>query len=153
MLDIPYRQGARPKTNWGQPHAQLDQNPPPQVYDRLKETAFGLEFVERRPSLVSVPGAEALWLNEEGGHSCAEAFMKDNEFAHVHPPEDGSMHMMLSLDDVPDLLERGWGEHHPLVEQGRLPPNSVMVFGPRDQGELDHVLKILDASYRFARGL
>ena len=26
------------------------------------------EFVERRPSIISVPGAEALWLTDEGGH-------------------------------------------------------------------------------------
>ena len=100
-----------------------------------------------------MPGAEALWLTDEGGHSCAEAFMRGNEFAHVHPPYDGSMHMMLGEDDVREMLEKNWGEQHPLVPLGRMPPSTVMVFGPRDPGELDVVLSLIDASYRFARGI
>ncbi len=107
MLTLPQRQGKKPQTNYAQPHQQLDQIPPPEVYAKLKDQAFDFEFVERRPSVISVPGTEALWLLEEGGHSCAEAFMRGNEFAHVHPPSDGSMHMMLPETDVAELLERG----------------------------------------------
>ena len=33
------------------------------------------------------------------------------------------------------------------------PPSLVMAFGPRDQGELDVVLGLIDVSYKFARGL
>ncbi len=86
MPDLPQRTGERPKTNYGLPHEQLDQNPPADIYEQLKGQAFDFPFVERRPSIISVPGAEALWLLEEAGHSCAEAFMRGNEFAHVHPP-------------------------------------------------------------------
>ncbi len=153
MLDLPQRRGARPKTHYGLPHTQLDQIPPPEVYAKLKDQAFDFDFVERRPSVISVPGAEALWLLDEGGHSCAEAFMRGNEFAHVHPPEDGSMHLMLAENDVAELLERGWGELHPLVPVGRMPPTTVMVFGPRDEAGLDVVMRIIDASYKFARGI
>ncbi len=153
MLSLPYRQGTKPKTNYGLPHQQLDQIPPPGIYAKLKERAYDFPFVERRPSVISVPGAEALWLLEEGGHGCAEAFMKGNEFAHVHPPHDGSMHMMLPEDEVPGLLEKGWAEHHPLVPQGRAPPTLVMVFGPRDAGEIEVILKLIDTSYKFARGI
>lgn len=142
MLSLPQRTGEKPKTHYGLPHSQLDQNPPADVYARLKDRAFDFPFVERRPSIISVPGAEALWLLEEGGHSCEEAFMRGNEFAHVHPPED-----------VPELIERGWGEIHPLVPVGRMPPSLVLVFGPRDDAELDIVMGLIDASYRYARGI
>ncbi len=71
----------------------------------------------------------------------------------VHPPDDGSMHMMLPENDVPELVEAGWGEVHPLVPVGRMPPTTVMVFGPRDDAELDIVLGLIDASYRYARGI
>lgn len=152
MLTLPQRQGAKPRTHYGLPHEQLNQNPPPDIYARLKDHAFDFPFVERRPSIISVPGAEALWLGEDGGHGCAEAFMRGNEFAHVHPPYDGSMHMMLPEDDAREVLERGWGEHHPLVPEGRLPPTAVMVFGPRDEGELDVILQLIDTSYGFASG-
>ena len=153
MRDLPWRQGERPETNYGLPHQQLSQNPPPKIYAKLKDRAYDFPFVERRPSIISVPGAEALWLLEEGGHSCVEAFMRGNEFAHVHPPYDGSMHMTLPEADVPEILERGWAEAHPLVPKGRAPPTLVMVYGPRDEGELDVVLRLIDASYRFARGI
>lgn len=153
MPDIPKRSGERPKTNYGLPHEQLDQNPPSNIYQMLKSQAFDFEFVERRPSIISVPGAEALWLQDEGGHSCAEAFMIGNEFAHVHPPYDGSMHMMLPADLVVEVIEQGWGEAHPLVPRGEAPPTLLMVFGPRNENELQLILKLINESYRFARGI
>ncbi len=63
------------------------------------------------------------------------------------------MHMTLPEADVPEILERGWAEAHPLVPKGRAPPTLVMVYGPRDEGELDVVLRLIDASYKFARGV
>ena len=153
MITLPQRRGERPETHDGLPHEQLSQNAPLDMYDRLKGQAWGFEFVERRPSIVSVPGAEALWLTDEGGDGCAEAFLAGKEFAHVHPPHDGSMHMRLPLDQVQELLERGWGEHHPLVPAGKMAPTSVMVFGPRNPDELAVVLDLIAASYTFARGL
>lgn len=153
MLSLPQRFGDKPKTHYGLPHSQLDQNPPADIYQKLKARAFDFPFVERRPSIISVPGAEALWLLDEGGHSCEEAFMRGNEFAHVHPPDDGSMHMMIPENDVPELLDKGWGEIHPLVPVGRMPPTLVLVFGPRDDAELDVIMGLIDASYQFARGI
>jgi hypothetical protein len=79
--------------------------------------------------------------------------MRGNEFAHVHPPDDGSMHMMLPAGDVPDLNHKGWGEIHPLVPAGRMPPSLVLVFGPRDDDELAVILGLIDASYTYARGI
>ena len=153
MLNLPQRQGEPPKTHFGLPHEQLSQNPPADIYTQLKAQVFDFEFVKRRPSVISVPGAEALWLLEEGGHSCAGAFMRGNEFAPVHPPYDGSLHMVLPADDVPEFLESGWGEIHPLVSVGSVPPGFVLVFGPRDNEELGVILGLIDTSYRFARGI
>ena len=114
MIQLPQRDGERPKTHYGLPHEQLTQNAPPEMYERLKDRAWGFEFVERRASVISVPGAEGLWLADEGGHGCAEAFMRGNEFAHVHPPHDGSMHMMLPEDQVREVL-RKYLEDHPTL--------------------------------------
>ena len=78
--------------------------------------------------------------------------MRGNEFAHVHPAYDGSMHMMLPEDLVREMLEHGWGEHHPLVPEGKMAPTGVMVYGARDEGEIDVVMKLIEESYKFARG-
>ncbi len=152
MRTLPTRSGDKPKTNYALPHEQLDQNPPSEIYQALKDRAFDFPFVERRPSIISVAGAEALWLQEEGGHGCAEAFMRGNEFAHVHPPYDGSMHMMLPEDLVSEVLEQGWGESHPLVPTGQAPQTLVMIFGPRNKMDLEVIMSLIGESYRFARG-
>ena len=41
---------------------------------------------------------------------------------------------------------------HPLALAGQIPETAVMVFGPRDEGEVDVILDILSVSYDFARG-
>ena len=152
MIELPARPGAKPKTSAEPPHQQLDQNPPERAYALLKSRAFDFPHVDRRPSAISVPGAEALWLADEHLGGCAEAFMIGNEFAHVHPPYDGSMHAMLPPEGVRELLAKGWGEMHPLALTGQIPETAVMVFGPRDEGEVDVILDILSVSYDFARG-
>ncbi len=152
MLALPERFGPKPRTTSSAPHEQLDQNPSAIVYARFKDRAFSFPHVERRPSIISVPGAEALWLTEEGEHRCDDAFMIGNEFAHVHPPHDGSMHMMLPRDMVRELFDKGWGEPHPMALLGRIPPTAVMVYAPRDDTEVEIVLQITEVSYRFAAG-
>ena len=152
MFELPARFGPRPHTSDRAPHQQLDQNPSPEIYESFKNRAFDFPFVEQRPSIISVPGAEALWLIDPHAQGCRESFMRGNEFAHVHPPDDGSMHMMLPLECVRELLRKDWGEAHPLVSQGIIPETAVMVFGPRNKAEIGTVLKILATSYDFATG-
>ncbi len=59
---------------------------------------FDFPHVERRPSAISVPDAQALWLAEEVAAARPEAFLIGRESAHVHPPYEGSMHVMLPPD-------------------------------------------------------
>ena len=99
-----------------------------------------------------MPGAQALWLSEEIAGGRPEAFLIGREFAHVHPPYDGGMHMMLPPEAVEELLAKGWGEPHPMARRGLIPPSAVMVYAPRDAAEVDTVLEVIRASYRFACG-
>ena len=85
MIELPQRTGPKPRTTDGAPHEQIDQNPLPETCAPLKDKALDFPLVVRRPSIISVSGTEALWLTEVPEHSCAEAFMRGNEFAHVHP--------------------------------------------------------------------
>jgi hypothetical protein len=152
MIDLPPRGGARPETTSTNPHQQQSQNPPPEIYELLLSKAFDFPHVERRPSAISVPGAQGLWLAEAVAGGPAEAFLIGREFAHVHPPYDGSMHMMLPPAAVAELLEKGWGEPHPMVRRGLIPPTAVMVYAPRDAAEVATVLEVIAAAYRFACG-
>jgi len=152
MFELPPRLGPRPQTTPCAPHEQVSQNPDATTHQRFKSLAFNFSFVERRPSMISVPGAEALWLCEGHAHGCKESFMVGNEFAHVHPAYDGSMHLMLPRICVNELLAKGWGEAHPMALTGMIPDTAVMVFAPRNNDEIDTALKILSTSYEFAIG-
>tara|TARA_R110002095_G_scaffold206193_3_gene190039 strand:- start:276 stop:764 length:489 start_codon:yes stop_codon:yes gene_type:complete len=152
MFELKPRIGPRPDTTACAPHEQVSQNPDARTYRTFKERAFDFSFVERRPSIISVPGAEALWLAHDHAHGCQESFMVGQEFAHVHPHYDGSMHLMLPIDCTLELFDKGWGEPHPMAATGMIPATAVMVFAPRDESEIETALKILATSYEFARG-
>ncbi|KAI9840883.1 MAG: hypothetical protein M1838_003870 [Thelocarpon superellum] len=77
------------------------------------------------------------------------------EICHAHP-SDGSLHMTLHPQDIQWVLERGWGERHPLAKGGWLanfvPLGFVMIYAPRDQTELDVVMAIISAAIWWVGG-
>lgn len=111
----------------------------------------GLEGVTVGRSGVSLPQTRALHLDPSLALGPSEAFMVGTEFAHLHGEFDGSLHMMLPRALAAEAIERGWAEFHPLAQMGQAPPTLVMVYGPRDEGELETVWQLLAASYDFAR--
>jgi hypothetical protein len=74
------------------------------------------------------------------------------EFAHLHQPSDGSLHMVMPPRLVRQVLSRGWGEPHPVAEMGFIPPTTMMVYGPRERDELEVVWSLIRASHAYARG-
>jgi phospholipase/carboxylesterase len=100
-------------------------------------------------SLVSVPGARAFHL-PGCDHARRDSFMVECEFAHLHPPHDGSLHMTLPPDLVDSVIANGWAERHPLAGKYGLPANIVMVYGPRDEEELAVVAELLGTSHGWA---
>lgn len=71
------------------------------------------------------------------------------EFAHLHPDYDGSLHLVLPVPLAHDALVKGWAVAHPLAGI-RQTSGLVMIFGPRDEGELEIVAGIVRASHSFA---
>ena len=146
------RSGPPPATTPTNPHTQLDQQPPDSAQrERLAAAVFALPGVEERPSRISVPGARALWL-ADGAAGPPEAFLVGNEFAHLHPDPDQSLHLMLPPALAVEAVEAGWAEQHPVARRGMIPANAVMVYAPRDDGEREVVEQLVQASHAFARG-
>ena len=112
--------------------------------EELARRAFALPGVEERPSAISVPGARALWLSEGGPAGPGE------EFAHIHPMPDGSLHVALPPEIAEEAVEKGWAEQHPVARLGYIPANVVMVYAPRDERELELVLGLVEESRRYA---
>ena len=145
------RPGPRPETTPRNPHTQVTQNAPPELQERVFVFASSLPGVVVGPSGVSVPGARAFHV-PESTEAPPEAFMVAREFAHLHPPSDGSLHMALPPDVVDRVIENGWAERHPLAGRHGVPGNIVMVYGPRDEGELAVVEDLVRASHALATG-
>ncbi|MEM6956709.1 MAG: luciferase family protein [Myxococcota bacterium] len=147
---LPARPGPRPRTTPTNPHTQLDQNAPVELQHDVADFMFGLTCVVETSSLVSVPGARAMWLEDRCHAGPANAFMVGREFCHLHPARDGSLHLNLPDDLVTLAVEKGWAEQHPLAQRGVIPANVVMVYGPRDETELEVVKAFIGASHAFA---
>ena len=148
---LPARSGPRPRTGPSMPHQQLNDNAPAEIQERLFERASSLSGVRVGPSHVSVPGARALFM-EDTSRAQPEAFMIDSEFAHIHPSYDGSLHLVLPAEVAKNVIDKGWGELHPMARGGGLRAVPLMVFGPRNDEELEVVWLIVRASYEFAGG-
>jgi hypothetical protein len=149
---LPPRPGSRPATTPTNPHTQRDQQPAgSEQRDLLAAAVFALPGVLERPSLISVPGARALWL-AEGAAGPPEAFLVGNEFAHLHPGPDLSLHAMLPPALAVEAVAAGWAEQHPVARRGLIPANAVMLFAPRDDAEREVVEGLVRASHAFARG-
>jgi phospholipase/carboxylesterase len=150
--NLPQRRGPRPRTTRSNPHTQLDQNAPEELQRALAARIFALDGVEERPSVISVPGARALWLREECGAGGQDAFLVGREFAHLHPLYDGSLHAALPPEVAASAIEAGWAEPHPLALRGVVPGTIVMLYGPRDLRELEVIGNLVAVSFEFARG-
>ncbi|MGN6169409.1 MAG: luciferase domain-containing protein [Solirubrobacteraceae bacterium] len=144
-LSLPRRDGPPPEVIGPAPHAQRSQIAPSRLQDELAERALALPSVSEAESLVSVPGARAFVLAEDAAGGPAKAFQAGREFAHLHPAYDGSLHMTLPAELAHEAYEKGWGEPHPFE-------GTALIFGPRDEQELEVVWNLLVASYEYATG-
>jgi len=149
-FQLPPRSGPKPDTTRPSrehafPHKQVSQNAPPDMQEALFTRAAALPGVTVGDSLVSVPGARAFHLDAALAKGPARAFQRGREFAHIHPVHDGSLHATLPPDLYQDVLDKGWGEPHPVS-------GTMMLWGPRNEEELEIVWKLVHASYAYATG-
>ncbi len=146
---LPTRQGTRPLTNKGMPHAQIGVQPSPEVNAELFRRCYSLPDVENWPTVISVPGARALWLREGLSLAHPEVIAVGREFAHIHP--DGSLHVALPLERARQAVEAGWAEPHPIAQYLGM-DGMVMLYTPRTFEELDVIFQLIVESYNFVTG-
>ena len=149
---FPRREGGRPATTDWEPHQQIDQHADPEIWDELARRCFSLPNVKEIESLISVPGARALWLDESVQGGPKEAFIIEREFAHIHPKPDASTHLHLPLEIAVFAISAGWAELHNVSWLGLAGAETVMLYAPRDEEELEVIWSLVEESYRFACG-
>jgi hypothetical protein len=122
------------------------------LQEELWHRMTSLEGVQPGRSYVSLPDSRALHLDSRLATGPRDAFFAGTEFAHLHGASDGSLHLMLPLSIASDAIDKGWAELHPVARRGAGPPTLVMLYGPRDEAELEVVWRLVQTSYAFARG-
>ncbi|MGJ5590073.1 luciferase family protein [Micrococcus lylae] len=145
------RPGERPTTSTEGPHRQLDQKAPPQMWGLLVAKTFALPGVEEFFSQVSPATSRGVFLTGQDAERIPETNLAPGrrlEPVHLHGVEDTSVHLVLPAERGRELADLGWAEPHGYAEFG----TEWMVYGPRDEQEVDLVLSVIEESIAFARG-
>lgn len=154
LTSLPQRIGPRPHVEGIAPHRQSDQRASKDIFAAL-DARLKIMAQEKNNSL-------------KLGTSCFEKhgtglFSLDpiartcrGEVCHAHP-SDGSLHMTLHPADAALVLRHGHGERHPLARGGFfrrfVPAEFVMIYAPRDEGELNTVIEIVEAAVWWVSGV
>ncbi|WP_018622709.1 luciferase family protein [Spirosoma luteum] len=148
---ISYRTGDRPQTTKSNPHQQLNQFPPPQIIGELHEFIATLSNITEGASKISTPGTQAFFLSGCRHKGFGEGFIIDNEFVHIHPLPDGSLHLVLPEAEGKIMVEKKWGEPHVLAGQYGLPGTIYMLYAPRNTEELEIAKHFVYLGYQYAK--
>ena len=152
LLDLAKRQPPRPVTRGIAPHRQITMKASKADFDKL---ADAIKAIGKANDDLLI-GTSCFEKHGTGLFSLSPAKSTcKGEICHAHP-SDGSMHLTLHPADVKTVLEAGWGERHPIARGGWferfVPSGFLMVYAPRDAGEVEILLKIVRAAAWFVSG-
>lgn len=148
--ELPVKDGPRRETTHAVPHIQVDAETVPELVAELQRRLYSIPGVQDRPSEISLPGAQALWLAEDVEVAHPEVFLVGREFAHIHP--DGSLHVWMPIDRAFELTEKKWGELHPFVGRVDFWDGMVMIYTPETPENLDVTVGLVIDAYNFVTG-
>lgn len=143
------REDSSPLTSSTAPHKQLSQNGSLEIYNKLVLWVSTMNFVEIKPSVISKLRSQGLFLSNDIKSINPRAVIA-REFAHIHPYPDGSLHLFLPMTDAKEVVQKGWGEFHPLAFSKQIPSNFIMFYCPRTEDELAMVKEMILRSYSYA---
>ena len=107
----------------------------------------------RRRHRAEPPGIAGFSLAAERARGPEPAFLLGDEFAHVHPMQDSSLHMTLPpAARLPGRRRRKQDGRSPHPIAGHQTISTVLVLAPRDAAELCVVTHLLSKFSHFARG-
>ncbi|KAL5325313.1 hypothetical protein ACEPPN_006438 [Leptodophora sp. 'Broadleaf-Isolate-01'] len=169
ILDLEDRKGGRAKLAGIAPHRQMTQKAPDSIKEPLNEL-FN-EMVKSHPKLLETKRSlyekhhDAIFVRsnllQDPNSSIPEtARIARGEIGHIH--YDASVHLYFSPADAKILIEKNWAERHRMARTkpflGRVNMFNVagtylMIYGPRDEGELETMKTILENSVKFMTGV
>lgn len=148
-VELSERAGPRADASWTIPQQQTNQNAQIHLQERLCDEVSNLAGVSVSESRISVPGARTFTVDNPSGDADAFLVPQVHEFAHIHPGYDGSLHLALPESLAAEVSAKGWGRPH-MWAGTRLSPGFMLVYGPRDEAELDVIRAIVATSHAYA---
>ena len=145
-----FRRGARPGTSTDGPHRQLSQRSTPALWGRLVACTFALPGIVEGHSAVSPASSRAVLLASRPELLAPETSLAPPRNAvepvHLHGMDDTSIHLCLPPERAAELCDRGWAEPHQYADYG----SEIMVYGPRDESEVEFVVGLIAESVEWA---
>ncbi|KAF7309053.1 hypothetical protein MKEN_01106900 [Mycena kentingensis (nom. inval.)] len=180
LPELPKRNGDRPKTTshiiQRQASTALPSYAPPLTLAQLNQYPDP-EFVDKSLKGMVIPRVQArhesttqLALSKFEFHATAIFVLPDmpidnpkhipshdtvrrtkREVAHMHDYHDCTLHLALAAQDGRQVLEKGWGQRHPLAGPGMPGPPTewTFIYAPRDEEEVKVVETIVEASIAY----
>jgi hypothetical protein len=146
LSQLPYRPGPRPVVAGLAPQRQLNQHGSLESYNRLRAAIEALTTTT--PGSISGNSGPKKFVTAT---SCLEKhgfalFARhplnvcgNGEVCHIHS-SDRSLHLNLHPDDIKEVLEKGWGQRHPMAWEGwvrsPVPRTFTMIYAPRGESSL-----------------
>lgn len=151
LTKLERRAGERPAIAIQYPSPQTEDTSPPDIHAALVAHGAALPNVTVARTEMNVPGV-ALILDEELAKGKPECFVHRREFAIIR--DDGSVQVNLDPDCGQIAMGQAWAVVHPLARYmaGALPPQSLIVFAPRNTEELAVVAMLLEVAHVYAIG-
>ncbi|PGG95129.1 hypothetical protein AJ79_10237 [Helicocarpus griseus UAMH5409] len=158
LKDLPRRAGSRPEVVGIAPQRQMTDRGSKVIYSALTATIKDLSL--RHPDSLFL-GTSRFEKHSTGLFSlprCQSHLTCNGEICHSHPC-DGSMHLTLHPADVKTIIEKGWGERHPLARESWwwrfrfVPPTFVLIYSPRTMEEVRCVTRIIYAASWWISGI
>jgi hypothetical protein len=153
-LNLPKRSGDPPEIGKEPPQIQYSDQSPKPVYDAVHAWLFDPQTfpnAEKQPTKISIPTSEAIFLKPGITPAHDDAFMPpegSREFAHLH--KDGSCHIVVSNEVEDEVLAKDWGVRHMYYARG---VKEILVYAPRNEGEVEVLKSLLQESYNYANGV
>jgi hypothetical protein len=133
---IPRRRGTRPRTIRGPLHIQCDDSEDPKYLRRLISEVLTWPHIEATPSIASSPDLISIRLTSAQGANSSLTTVAVEAFARVYL-EASTICLTLPLVTAHWAILGGWAEPYYLASRGLMAAGTVLLYSPRDAGELE----------------
>ncbi|KAH6657340.1 hypothetical protein BKA67DRAFT_555013 [Truncatella angustata] len=150
----PRRHGARPNVpSYVAPQRQTNEQVHPAMLDKMESylsdlVAANPTTYQLKPSGLEGPFRNAIWLADNFN---TPMYLRGTKGEIVHPHDEGSTHLVLSLSDATRAIELGWAERHKLAGAWGevIPWGFVLVYAPRDGDDFEIWKNFVLAAVKF----